>query len=427
MSSSSNVAIMEPVPCARPARADKLCPLLRVATRGRAFINHVTTITIMPAVRLFLIAAAILLAPGLAAQTQPIPVPDPPNVRADSYILLDQHSGKLLAERNPDQRRDPASLTKLVTAYVVFQELRAGNIDMEDEVVISERAWRAPGSRMFIEVGNRVRVEDLVRGMIIQSGNDASIALAEHVAGSEETFAQVMNQYARQLGMENTNYLNATGLPDPDHYSTARDTARLARALIRDFPDRYGFYSERSFTWNGIEQYNRNALLGRNPAVDGLKTGYTQAAGYCLASSAKQDGMRLISVVMGASSPEARIDHSQALLSYGFRFYRTHRLYTAGEALTRARVWKGTDDTVALGLQRDLYVTIPERQYDSLDASLSVDNMLTAPITAGSEVGEVSVTLQGEALAELPLVTLGEIAEGSWWDQMVDEVLLLFE
>lgn len=368
-----------------------------------------------------------LAAPALSAQIQPIPVPSPPSLGAESYILLDHHSGKVLVEHNADLRRDPASLTKLMTAYVVFSELKAGNINLDDKVLVSERAWRAPGSRMFIEVGKRISIENLLRGVIIQSGNDASIALAEHVAGTVETFAQVMNQYAAQLGMENTHYTNATGLPDPEHYSTARDTAILARALIRNFPDYYGFYSEQSFTWNGIKQYNRNGLLGRNPAVDGLKTGYTETAGYCLTTSAKQDGMRLISVVMGADSPEARLDQSQALLAYGFRFYRTHRLYAAGEALTRARVWKGMEDTVALGLQEDLYVTIPHRQYDNLKASLSVERLITAPIIAGSPVGNVAVTLQGKPLTEVPLITLGDVAEGSWWDKIVDEALLLFE
>ncbi len=381
----------------------------------------------MTSVRILLTLLLILAAPVLGAQTQPIPVPAPPSLGAESYILLDHYSGKVLVENNADVRRDPASLTKLMTAYVVFSELKAGNINMEDKVLVSERAWRAPGSRMFIEVGKRISIENLLRGLIIQSGNDASIALAEHVAGTVETFAQVMNQYAAQLGMTNTNYLNATGLPDPDHYSTARDTALLARALIRNFPGYYNFYSERSFTWNEITQYNRNALLGRNPAVDGLKTGYTEAAGYCLATSAEQDGMRLISVVMGANSPEARVDQSQALLAYGFRFYRTHRLYAAGEALTRARIWKGSEDTVALGLQRDLYVTIPQRQYDSLKASLRVESLITAPITAGSPVGNVSVSLQGEPLTEVPLIALGDVAEGGWWDKIVDEALLLFE
>jgi D-alanyl-D-alanine carboxypeptidase (penicillin-binding protein 5/6) len=382
----------------------------------------------MASVRRLLALILVFVAPALAAQVvQPIPVPSPPSLGAESYILIDHHSGEVLVEQNADERRDPASLTKLMTAYVVFAELKAGNISMDDMVLVSERAWRAPGSRMFIEVGDRVRVEDLLRGVIIQSGNDASIALAEYVAGTVETFAQVMNQYAEQLGMENTQYRNATGLPHPEHYSTARDTAILARALIRNFPEYYGFYSERSFTWNDITQYNRNELLGRNPAVDGLKTGYTEDAGYCLATSAKQDGMRLISVVMGADSPDARVNQSQALLSYGFRFFSTHRLYAAGEALTRARVWKGLEDTVALGLQDDLYVTIPQRQYDNLEAGLTVDSLITAPISAGTAVGHVTVSLQGEKLAEVPLITLGEVAEGSWWDKVVDEALLLFE
>ncbi len=361
------------------------------------------------------------------AQTQPIPVPQPPSLGAESYVLMDYHSGRLLAEDNPDARRDPASLTKLMTAYVVFKELQAGNLSMDDTVRISEKAWRAPGSRMFIEVGDAVKVGDLVRGMIIQSGNDASIALAEHIAGTEETFAQVMNQYADALGMDNTHYTNATGLPHENHYTTAEDTATLARALISEFPDYYQFYSQKSFTWNGIEQSNRNKLLWRDETVDGLKTGYTESAGYCLTSSAERDGMRLIAVVMGTASPNARINQSQALLNYGFRFYETHRLYEGGKGLTNARVWKGADDTAQLGIRHDLYVTIPKRQYDKLEASLSVNGRITAPVSQGKTYGRVSVTLGERTVADVPLVALKDVAEGGIISRMTDEVLLWFE
>ncbi|WP_440996211.1 D-alanyl-D-alanine carboxypeptidase family protein [Arhodomonas sp. SL1] len=372
--------------------------------------------------------ALLLWACGAAsAQTQPIPVPDPPSVAAESYILMDYHSGRVLAERNPGQRRDPASITKLMTAYTVFKELEAGNISADDEVVVSERAWRAPGSRMFIEVGDRIRLEDLLRGMIIQSGNDASIAMAEHVAGSEDTFAQVMNQYADALGMENTHYVNATGLPHEDHYSSAEDTAKLARALISEFPEYYEYYSERNFTWNGIEQSNRNKLLWRDDTVDGLKTGYTQAAGYCLASSAEREGMRLISVVLGAANANARLNQSQSLLNYGFRFYETHRLYEGGAELTDVRVWKGDSDRLPLGIRHDLYVTVPKRQYDRLEASMSVDSRIVAPVRRGDAFGEVAVSLDGSPVADVPLEALEDVGEGGMVGNLMDEVLLWFQ
>ena len=369
----------------------------------------------------------VLCLTGAASAAQPLPVPSPPTVGSDSYLVMDFHSGRILAERNPDDRRDPASLTKMMTAYVVFAELKAGKLSLDDQVLVSEKAWRAPGSRMFIEVGNRVRLEDLLRGMIVQSGNDASIALAEHVAGSESTFAQVMNQYADAIGLEGTNYQNATGLPGPEHYTTARDTALLARALIRDFPDYYAYYAEKKFTWNGIEQYNRNKLLWRNDAVDGVKTGHTDAAGYCLASSAERDGMRLVSVVMGADSEEARAEDSIALLNYGFRFFRTHRLYQAAEPLTRARVWKGSQELVSLGITRDLFVTIPQDRYDDLEATMSVEEVIMAPVQQSATYGEGVVRLNGQTVRTEPLVALESVQTGSLWRRMVDEVLLLFE
>ncbi len=376
---------------------------------------------------LVLLFALFACAVGAAPESQPIPVPSPPALGAQSYLLMDFHSGRVLAERQADERRDPASLTKMMTAYVVFSELKAGKLSLEDSVLVSEKAWRAPGSRMFIEVGDRVPLEDLLRGMIVQSGNDASIALAEHVAGTEETFAQVMNQYAEALGLGNTHYQNANGLPEPEHYSSARDTARLVRALIRDFPDYYEYYSERHFTWNGIEQLNRNKLLWRDSSVDGLKTGHTEAAGYCLASSAERDGMRLVSVVMGADSVEARADDSLALLSYGFRFFETHRLYAASEALTRARVWKGGQELVSLGLARDLFVTIPRDRYDDLEATMSVEQTIMAPVQPAGRYGEVVVRLEGATVRTEPLVALEGVETGGLWRRMVDEVLLLFQ
>ena len=289
--------------------------------------------------RLVLLLSFVLPASAFASGPQVIPVPAAPELNAASYILLDFNSGRVLAEKNPDERRDPASLTKMMTAYIVFQELKAGNLKLNDQVRISEKAWRAEGSRTFIEVGNKIPVEILVKGLIIQSGNDSAIALAEHIAGTEETFALLMNQYAKQLEMNGTQYRNATGLPHPDHYSTARDEAKLVSAMIREFPELYKLHAEKQFSHNGITQYHRNKLLWRDCTVDGVKTGHTDAAGYCLASSAVRDKMRLISVVMGSKSENSRAEETQALLNYGFRFYETHRLYEALTPLTSPRIW----------------------------------------------------------------------------------------
>ncbi|MCO6440320.1 MAG: D-alanyl-D-alanine carboxypeptidase [Nitrococcus mobilis] len=384
----------------------------------------------MQAIRLLIILIALnsaLIAAAATPQPQAIPVPSPPTLGADSYILMDYDSNQVLVDVDVDKRHDPASLTKMMTAYVVFSELKSKHIAIDDQVTVSEKAWREPGSRMFIEVGDKVPIKALLQGMIVQSGNDASVALAEHVAGNESTFAQVMNQYARTLGMKHTHYVNATGLPDPKHYTTAHDTALLAQALMRDFPHYYPMFAEKKYTYNGIEQYNRNKLLWRDPSVDGLKTGHTETAGYCLASSAKRDNMRLISVVMGAGSEEARLSNTQALLNYGFRFFKTHRLYQAGQSLTKTRVWKGAVEMLPLGLSHDLFVTIPEQQYDNLKASMSVDNLLMAPVTRGEQHGKVKVELNGQTISSEPLVALEDVSEGSIWRRMTDEVLLMLQ
>lgn len=373
------------------------------------------------------VVMALLAGSASADEFPSVPVPDPPEIGAESYILRDYHSGRVIAARKPDEQREPASLTKLMTAYVIFSQLESGDLSMDDKVRVSEQAWRAKGSRMFIEVGDTISVRNLLKGMIIQSGNDASIALAEHVAGSEESFAQVMNQYADRLGMNNTQYRNATGMPAEGHYSTPRDTAILARALIRDFPDKYEFYSERSFKWAGIEQSNRNKLLWRDIGVDGLKTGYTESAGYCLASSAVRDGMRLISVVMGTDSKQARLNQSQSLLSYGFGFFSTHRLYEANKPLTRPTVWKGAAEDAPMGVEQDVYVTVPERRYDDLEASISVDRLIEGPVEKGETYGQVTVKLAGETLVDRPLVALESVAKGGLWTRMVDSVWLWFE
>lgn len=370
----------------------------------------------------FWIVLAVLLSGAVSAQE--VPIPAPPKLNASSYILLDFQSGKVLAASNPDERVQPASLTKLMTSYVVFKALKNGQIHLDDEVYVSEKAWRTQGSRMFIEVGKHVSVDKLLRGMIVESGNDASVALAEHVAGSEGSFVDLMNQYAQVLGMKNTQYNNATGLPKKGHYSSARDTAILARAIIEEFPKYYDYYSEREFQYNDIKQHNRNALLWRDKSVDGLKTGHTDAAGYCLASSAKRDDMRLISVVMGTPSADARVNDSQSLLNYGFRFFETHRLYASGKAVTKARVWKGEPEQVPLGLDDDLYVTIPRGHYSALKANMDLPGQLVAPLGKDVKVGEVHVSFNGKAVSTQPLVSLRAVPEAGLWTRLKDQVML---
>ena len=363
----------------------------------------------------------------LAAAAATRPIPKPPATGANAFIIQDFHSGRVVAEQASDQPVDPASITKLMTAYAVFTELASGNITLDDMVTISEKAWRTPGSRMFIEVGKQVSVENLLKGMIIQSGNDATVALAEYIAGSEETFAALMNRHAEELGMSNSHFINSTGLPDKEHYMSARDIARLAVVLIREFPDYYDWYSQKEFTWNEITQYNRNKLLWRDESVDGIKTGHTDSAGYCLVTSAVKEGMRLITVVLGTKSENARAEASQALLNYGFRFFETHRLYDTGTALTNARVWKGASDTIQLGLDKPLYATIPRGQYKSLDASMTVDSRITAPVATGQALGTVLVRLGDDVIAEQELVALQQVDEGSFWQRLVDEAMLYFE
>lgn len=359
------------------------------------------------------------------------PVPAAPTLGANSYILVDFNSNRVLVEHNADLQVEPASITKLMTAYAVFSELDEGNITLDELVPVSEKAWRTGGSRMFIDPKMQVSVEDLVRGMVIQSGNDASVALAEHVAGSEEAFADLMNHYGEKLGMTDTNFVNATGLPDPQHYTTARDIAVLSAATVRDFPGFYAWYSEKEFTFNSIRQHNRNTLLWRDPAIDGLKTGHTEAAGYCLAASAKRDGMRLVSAVMGSASESARASETQTLLNYGFRFFETVQLYQAGQELARARVWKGMTEEVALGIADELFVTIPRGRYDDMEAHVEIQPTLTAPLAEGVVVGAINVKLGDELVASRDLVTLGSVEEagffGSMWDGMKLWVDGLFE
>ena len=380
---------------------------------------------------IFCLFALVVLAAAPVAAQQPAaalpPVPAPPAIPARAYVLLDFNSGAILAEKEPDARMDPASITKLMTAYAVFSELRKGEMLLDEMVTVSERAWRTGGSRMFIEVGTQVSVENLIRGMIIQSGNDASVALAEHTAGSEDAFAGLMNEYARRLGMMNTNFRNATGLPAEDHYSSARDIAILASAIIGEFPEFYPLYSEREFTYNNISQRNRNMMLWRDPTVDGMKTGMTDAAGYCLVSSAERESMRLVSVLLGTDSAKIRADATQSLLNWGFRFYESHQLYAARQPVTTTRVWKAASEELTLGLREDLWVTLPRGRYDLMEASMELQQPLVAPVSPETAVGSIKVSIEGEPLAERELYPLAEVPEGGFVRRAVDSVLLWLE
>ena len=355
------------------------------------------------------------------------PLPAPPIIGATSYLVIDARTGHQIASLEPDKSVAPASLTKLMTAYVVFKALQEGQIQLSDEVTVSEKAWRAEGSRMFIEVGKRVSVEDLLLGMIVQSGNDASIALAEYIAGTESVFAEMMNQYAQALGMLSSNFVNATGLPGDDHYSTARDLATLARAIINEFPEYYRWYSVKEFTFNDIRQPNRNNLLWRDDSVDGMKTGHTDAAGYCLVSSAERDGMRVISVVLGTSSPKARIDDSQSLINYAFRFFETRLLYRAGEEIATARIWKSANEFSSLGVLEDLYITVQRGTYDSLESVHSIPAVIEAPVAEGQPLAELTISLNGETLISEPLRALADNPAGTFWQRTLDSVSLWFE
>ena len=381
----------------------------------------------MPHRNQLLLPVILLLFTLGGLEAAPRPIPKPPATGAKAFIVQDFHSDRVIADKAPDEAVEPASITKLMTAYVVFSELREGNISLEDLVTVSEKAWRTPGSRMFIEVDKQVSIEDLLKGMIIQSGNDATVALAEYIAGSEDTFAALMNRHAEELGLTGSHFMNSTGLPDPEHYMTARDIARLTALMIAEFPEHYKWYSQKEFTYNDITQYNRNKLLWRDETVDGVKTGHTDSAGYCLVTSAVSDGMRLITVVLGTASENARAEASQALLNYGFRFFETHKLYDAGSQLASSRVWKGDVDNLSLGLDKPLYATIPRGQYNALQASMTIDSRITAPVAEGDALGFVHVQLGDTVIAEQELVALQAVNEGAFWQRIVDEALLYFE
>ena len=371
----------------------------------------------------------LMLTVGLlpATASAQIAAPSPPNLNAKGYLLMDFNSGHTLASRNADERLDPASITKLMTAYAVFRAIKSGQISLEDKVRVSEKAWRTPGSRMFIEVGTEVTVEQLLPGMIIQSGNDASVALAEHVAGTEAIFAEVMNQLAAELGMTNTNYMNSTGLPAENHYTSATDISKLASALIREFPDYYRWYSQKDFTYNGITQGNRNSLLFRDESVDGMKTGYTENAGYCLVSSAERNGMRLISVVLGTKSPAARANESQAILNYGFRFFETRLLWEEGEVVANARVWKGETNEIDLVTGAPVYVTVPRGSAEQVETGVQMPEKLIAPVPANTSIATATASVDGNVVASTDLFSAIAVPEAGILGSVWDEVLLWFE
>ena len=361
------------------------------------------------------------------AHAIPKVIPKAPIIGATSYIMIDHYSGKVLAQKKATMRVPPASLTKIMTAYVVFHEITAGNIHLDDQVTISKKAWKTPGSRMFIEVNKKVSVQNLLRGMIIQSGNDASVALAEYVAGGEDAFAALMNQHARELDLKNTHFTNCTGLPHENHYTSAADLAILASALIRKFPQFYYLYSTKSFTYNKIKQFNRNKLLWWDKSVDGMKTGYTKKAGYCLVASAKREGMRLITVVLGTKSASARAQESQKLLNFGFRFFESHALYKAGKALKTLRIYKGSQNNLALGLKNDLYITLPKGKYKSIKPVIKTPEVIIAPIAKGQQVGTVEVLLDNKVLARQSVVALHDVPKGSLMRRAKDSILMWFK
>lgn len=365
------------------------------------------------------------LAETAAPAAAPITIPTAPQVDARAYIVVDYRTDKILAAKDATARVEPASLTKLMTAYIVFQELAAGKLKLDEQVMVSEHAWRSEGSRTFIELGKPISIQDLILGMIVQSGNDATIALAERIAGTEETFAQVMNANAKRLGMVGSHFENSSGLPSPQHYTTSRDLSLLANAMIREYPQYYKWFSVREFEHNGIKQQNRNGLLEKDPTVDGLKTGHTDSAGYCLVTSSLRDGMRLVSVVMGSTSMKARENASSALLNYGFTFYDTKLVVKGGAVLASARVWKAQIPTVDLGIKDDLYITLPRGGSDVKTAT-DVQPRLIAPLGLDTALGTLRVSAGGQTLATLPLHPLKDVPAGGWWRRLIDTIRLWF-
>lgn len=363
----------------------------------------------------------------LTANNAPALIPPPPALSAKGFVLMEGSTGKILASKAMNQRMQPASLTKLMTLYLTFQALDSKQISLADQVHISKKAWRMGGSRMFLQEGSHTTVKKLIQGVIVASGNDACVALAEYIAGNEATFAKLMNQTAAQLKMTHSNFVDSTGMPNRNHYTTPHDIAVLSYALINNFPQYYHFFDEKWIKYNNIKQPNRNRLLWRDPSVDGLKTGHTDAAGYCLVSSGKRNGMRLISVVMGTPTDSARAKNSQALLNYGFRFYKTYKLFDSDQAVANPRVWMGKQKNVALGLIKPLYINIPVAEYKNLKAAINLDDRLTAPIERGQSYGTINVTLRGEVLTSAPLVALERDPKGSLFSRISDHVTLFIK
>lgn len=363
--------------------------------------------------------------PAISDDT-PTVIPAAPPLAAKSYILVDYASDYVISENDADQRVEPASLTKMMTVYVLDQAIKNNKIKADDKITISEKAWRTSGSRMFLDLNSEVPIEELLKGIIIQSGNDASVAIAEHIAGSEATFAEIMNFYAKQLGMNNTHFVNSTGLPDPNHYTTARDMAKLARALIRDFPESYKLYSQKEFMYKNIKQTNRNRLLWKDDWIDGIKTGHTDNAGFCLVASGVKDGMRLISVLMGAKNDAVRTDETNKLLTYGYRFYETRKLYPKGTPIQQAKVWMGKENEVGLGVAEDFYVTIGRGQSDNLKANLTMEKKIKAPIAEGAKLGTLSILLDDKVIAEKPVVAMKAIPAANIFSRMYDHIVLAF-
>ena len=386
---------------------------------------------------LLAIATGILIsAPVLANPIIPVPVqpkavsytPGAPNLQGTGYILIDATSGKIIAEKDANVRMPPASLTKLMSMYIVSGALKNAQLKLDDKVLISTKAWKTEGSRMFVKAGDEVPVIDLIKGVIVASGNDATVALAEHIAGTEEAFTDMMNQQAQILGMQNTHFMDSTGLPNPDHYSTAYDLALLTKAYIKNFPEDYAYYSEKTFSYGGIKQPNRNRLLTRyQQYADGLKTGHTSEAGYCLVGSAKKDGMRLITVVLGEPSDTARTEDSIRLMTYGFRFFETHKLFGSDKPVVNARVWKGDYTNTQLGIQQDMYVTLPAGQYKKLLPTLTLKNPLQAPLEKGKTYGSINITLNGQVIASEPLIALEDNPQGGFIRRATDTVQFNFK
>ena len=362
-----------------------------------------------------------------ATPSEPGAIPSPPEVDARAYLLIDYTTGQVLAQRNADARMEPASLTKLMTCYVVFHALKAGTLKLDDQVTISEHAWKAEGSRTFVQVGSEIPAEVLIKGMIVQSGNDATIALAERVGGTEGAFVQIMNDYAKRLGLSNTHFDDSSGLPSPTHYTSARDLSLLASALLRDFPEYYPWFSVREFVWNNIKQENRNGLLERDPSVDGMKTGHTDSAGFCLVTSARRQDMRLITVVLGSSSIKAREDASAALVNYGFTFYETVNVKRRGTAVLKPRVYKAAEEFYSVGPASDINIVVPRGQAGSIMTTATVQRRLIAPLGTSTRVGELQVVVNGKPVTSVPLYPIADVPEGGLWTRLSDTVLLWFQ